>query len=57
MLVEVDLDALGEAVRWEPSRGGQLFPHLYAPMTLDTVLAYSPLAHEPDGSIRLPVTS
>jgi uncharacterized protein (DUF952 family) len=55
-LVAVDLDALGEVVKWEPSRGGQLFPHIYAPLTLDVVLAYSPLDYEPDGSIRLPVT-
>ncbi|UAK23620.1 DUF952 domain-containing protein [Sphingomonas nostoxanthinifaciens] len=54
-LAAVDLDALGEAVRWEPSRGGQLFPHLYAPMTLETVLAYGPIEHHEDGSIKLPV--
>ena len=51
-----DLDALGDAVKWEHSRGGALFPHIYGPLTLDVVVAYSPLAHEPDGSIRLPVT-
>jgi uncharacterized protein (DUF952 family) len=55
-LVAVDLDAHGDAVKWEASRGGALFPHLYAPLTLDTVVAYSPLEHEPDGSLRLPVT-
>jgi len=32
-----EADALGEALRWEPSRGGQLFPHLYGP--LDPALA------------------
>ncbi len=55
-LVAVDLDALGEAVRWEESRGGQLFPHIHGvPLTLDVVIAYSPLEYEPEGSIRLPV--
>ena len=54
-LAAVDLDALGDAIRWETSRGGALFPHLYAPLTLDAVLAYGPLEHEPDGSIKLPV--
>jgi len=55
-LVAVDLEALGDKVKWEVSRGGALFPHIYgAPITLDVVLAYSPLDHEPDGSIRLPV--
>lgn len=51
----VDLEAMGDAVRWEPSRGGQLFPHLYAPLPLDAVTAYSEVGHEPDGSLRLPV--
>ncbi|NLS28016.1 hypothetical protein S2M10_30200 [Sphingomonas sp. S2M10] len=54
-LAAVDLAALDEAVRWEPSRGGQLFPHLYGPLPLDAVTAYSEVAYEPDGSLRLPV--
>ncbi len=29
VLVQVDADALGDALAWEPSRGGDLFPHLY----------------------------
>ncbi len=32
MLIEVDLDALGETLVWEPSRGGALFPHIYGPL-------------------------
>ena len=32
MLVEVDLDALGDSLVWEPSRGGALFPHIYGPL-------------------------
>jgi uncharacterized protein (DUF952 family) len=54
-IVAVDLSVLGDALRWEPSRGGDLFPHLHGELTLDAVLAYGPLDHEPDGSIRLPV--
>lgn len=54
-LAAVDLEALGDAVKWEESRGGQLFPHLYAPMTLNTVIAYGPVGYEPDGSLKLPV--
>ncbi len=34
MLVEVDLEALGDTVVWEPSRGGALFPHIYGPLTV-----------------------
>ena len=37
VVVAVEAAALGSALRWEPSRGGQLFPHLYAP--LDPALA------------------
>ena len=29
ILAEVEADSLGSALRWEPSRGGALFPHLY----------------------------
>ena len=54
-IAEVDLDALADQVRWEESRGGQLFPHIYGTLTLDTVVAYGPLEREDDGSIRLPV--
>lgn len=54
-LAAVDLDAAGSAIRWEVSRGGALFPHLYAPLTLELVIAYGPLEHEADGTIRLPV--
>lgn len=55
-LAAVDLDALGDAVKWEESRGGQLFPHIYGELPLDAVTAYSELHYEPDGTLRLPVT-
>lgn len=55
-LAAVDLEVLGDAVKWEPSRGGQLFPHIYAALPLDAVIAYSELHYEPDGTLRLPVT-
>jgi uncharacterized protein (DUF952 family) len=54
-IAAVDLEALGEAVKWEESRGGALFPHLYAPLPLNTVIAYSEVQYEPDGTLRLPV--
>ena len=38
VLVALDGAALGEALRWEPSRGGQLFPHLYRPLRLADVV-------------------
>ena len=54
-IAAVDLEAMGDAVKWEESRGGALFPHLYAPMSLSTVIAYGPVDYEPDGSLKLPV--
>ncbi|MFC7703268.1 DUF952 domain-containing protein [Plastorhodobacter daqingensis] len=38
VLLALRADDLGPALRWEPSRGGQLFPHLYRPLRLDDVL-------------------
>ena len=38
LLVAVAAERLGDALRWEPSRGGALFPHLYAPLPLGAVL-------------------
>ncbi|KRB86414.1 hypothetical protein ASE00_06815 [Sphingomonas sp. Root710] len=55
VIAAVDLDALGEAVRWEPSRGGDLFPHIYGRLTLDVVIAYGPVEYETDGTLKLPV--
>ena len=52
----VDLDALGGSLKWEPSRGGALFPHLYGgPLLLETVIAYGPLERDADGRVKLPV--
>ncbi len=38
VLVAFDADALGDALKWEPSRGGALFPHLYRKLNLSEVL-------------------
>ena len=52
----VDLDALGSGLKWEPSRGGALFPHLYGgPLLLETVIAYGPLERDIQGAVKLPV--
>jgi uncharacterized protein (DUF952 family) len=42
-LLTVDPERLGAALRWEPSRGGALFPHLYGPLPLDAVAAAHPV--------------
>jgi len=54
-IAAVDLEAMGKAVKWEESRGGQLFPHLYADLPLSAVIAYGPLRRDDDGTVRLPV--
>ena len=55
-VVAVDLEALGDAVRWEPSRGGALFPHIYGALPLEVVIAYGPLVRDDEGRIRLPIS-
>jgi uncharacterized protein (DUF952 family) len=54
VLVAVDADALGAAFAWEPSRGGDLFPHLYGALPLSAVLWTAPLARAPDGGHVFP---
>jgi uncharacterized protein (DUF952 family) len=43
MLVAVAAPALGNALRWEISRGGDLFPHFYGTLSIDAVLWAKPL--------------
>lgn len=38
LVLAVEAETLGEALRWEPSRGGALFPHLYAPLPCHLVV-------------------
>ena len=49
ILLTVDPDRLGEALRWEPSRGGAPFPHLYGDLSPDAVLRVDPLPLGADG--------
>jgi uncharacterized protein (DUF952 family) len=51
----IDLAALGDSVRWEESRGGALFPHIYGAMPLEVVIAYGELERDDDGTVKLPV--
>ncbi len=52
MLLTVDLGGLDDALVWEPSRGGALFPHLYAPLPAAAVTASRPFAVAEDGAMR-----
>jgi uncharacterized protein (DUF952 family) len=49
VLVAVEADALGPALRYEPSRGGDLFPHLHGSLALSAVRWVKPLPVGPDG--------
>ena len=55
LIAAVDLPVLADAVKWEASRGGALFPHIYAPLPLSAVIAYGPLERDHDGKVKLPV--
>jgi uncharacterized protein (DUF952 family) len=44
VLAEVDLGALGDTVRWEESRGGALFPHVYGVLPLSAVAGARPVS-------------
>ncbi len=54
LLVAVDGAMLGSALRYEPSRDGDLFPHLYANLPLDAVVWEKPLPLGPDGAHEFP---
>jgi uncharacterized protein (DUF952 family) len=54
LLLTVEADRLGAALKWEPSRSGQLFPHLYGPLTREAVVRVDPLPLGPDGKHVFP---
>ena len=54
VLVEVNLKGFGDALKWEPSRGGDLFPHLYAELPLMAVVRTWDLPLGEDGLHRIP---
>lgn len=49
LLVSVDVTALGDALKYEASRGGALFPHLYAALPMSAVTKVEPLPLDKDG--------
>ncbi len=54
VLVEVNGSALGAALKWEPSRGGELFPHLYGDLALAAVAQVWDLPLGEDGAHQFP---
>lgn len=53
-LIACDAAALGDALRWEPSRGGELFPHLYGELDPGAVQSVTTLTLRADGSHDIP---
>ncbi len=47
LLIAVEADALGPALRWEVSRGGDHFPHLYAPLPVSAAVRVTEIDREP----------
>jgi len=49
VLLAIDADRLGDRLKWEPSRGGALFPHLYDTLAVTQVMRVDPLPLDDDG--------
>ena len=54
VLVAIDSEKLKGDLKWEPSRGGALFPHLYAPLDTKAALSVVPLPLGADGKHIFP---
>lgn len=54
VLVAIDETRLGDALKYEPSRGGDLFPHLYGHLSVASVLSVRPLPLDADGNHVFP---
>jgi uncharacterized protein (DUF952 family) len=54
LLVAVNTSVVSSALRWEPSRDGALFPHLYGPLLMDAVLWVRPLPIGASGAHEFP---
>lgn len=54
ILAELDADALGSALKWEPARDGSLFPHLYGPLKRADIIRHWTLTPDSAGRYGLP---
>ncbi len=54
VLLELDAEAFGENLKWEPSRGGALFPHLYATLSIESVQKFWTIQRESSGLFSYP---
>lgn len=56
VIVSIATAPLGSALRWEPSRGGELFPHHYGPLPVASAVGVAPLPLDSDGVPIFPET-
>ncbi len=54
VLLTCEAETFGEALKWEPSRGGQLFPHLFIPLPVSAVLSVDDLPLDAQGAPQVP---
>jgi uncharacterized protein (DUF952 family) len=54
VLVAVDADSLGDALKYEPSTAGALYPHLYGDLLLSAVRWVRPIARDTQGMFKIP---
>lgn len=54
VLVAVTAEGLGPSLKWEASRDGALFPHLYGTLPLSAVVNVAPITRDANGDFVLP---
>ncbi len=54
VLLTIDAEAIAKDLKWEPSRGGALFPHLYADLPLNAITNEHQLQSDDAGKFILP---
>ena len=53
VVLKIDPNALGAPLRWEVSRGGEPFPHLYAPLPVSAVVEVMPVPDDREERVRV----
>ena len=53
-ILAIEIAALPVELKWEPSRGGDLFPHLYAPLPMQAIAHHQNVDVSDDGQCKLP---
>lgn len=54
-ILAIDLRSLGDRVRWEPAKNGELYPHLFGSLPLKAVVSSVPLERNSGGMVNLPL--